>query len=91
MDTLNNVYEQTNKDLGFSKSHQVVLGYQYLFSPELRLKAEIYYQKLYDVPVIQYPSHISLINYGSSFDGQVYDSLVNGHSIIRMHYLLMVA
>jgi len=54
-----------------------VFGYQYLFNPDLRLKTEVYYQHLYNIPVKQTPSWISLINYGGSFSWGDYDSLVN--------------
>ncbi|MEN8155726.1 MAG: TonB-dependent receptor [Bacteroidota bacterium] len=77
IDTMNLVYKQTNKELGFTRSHQVVLGYQLLFNPKHRLKAEVYYQRLFDVPVTTSPSHISMINYGASFSSGVHDSLVS--------------
>jgi hypothetical protein len=54
-----------------------VIGYQVLFDSWHRLKSEIYFQKLFDVPVTTYPSYISMINYGGSFNSSVYDSLVN--------------
>ena len=76
-DTLQSIYIQTNKDIGFTRSHHVVLGFQHLFSPGLRLKTEVYYQKLYNIPVKQIPSWISLVNYGGSFSWGDYDSLVN--------------
>jgi hypothetical protein len=77
VDTLNLVYRQTNRHLGFTRSHHLVLGYQVMFNALHRLKTELYYQKLFDVPVTTYPSYISMINYGGSFTSQVYDSLVN--------------
>jgi len=40
----------TNKDLDFSKSSQLILGYDHLFNENLRLKFETYYQYLYDIP-----------------------------------------
>lgn len=77
VDTASLEYVQTNKHLGFTRSHQAVLGYQVLFDSEHRLKAEFYFQKLFDVPVTTYPSHFSMINYGGSFTSSVYDSLEN--------------
>ncbi|MCK4747986.1 MAG: TonB-dependent receptor, partial [Bacteroidales bacterium] len=77
VDTMNLEYKQTNRHLGFTRSHQVVLGHQVLLDPVHRLKTEVYYQKLFDVPVTTYPSHISMINYGGSFTSAVHDSLVN--------------
>lgn len=50
-------------NLGLSKAFHAVLGYDYVFSPKLRLKSEIYYQYLYDIPVQDHPdSRASLIN-----------------------------
>jgi len=77
VDTVNQVYEQSNRDLELTRSHQVVLGYQLMLDEAHRIKTELYYQKLFDVPVTSYPSHISMINYGSSFTSQLHDSLVN--------------
>jgi hypothetical protein len=77
VDTVNLVYEQTNSQLGFTRSHQAVLGYQWQINAAHRLKTEVYYQKLFDVPVTTHPSYISMINYGGSFSYGVHDSLVN--------------
>jgi hypothetical protein len=77
VDSAHMTYEQSNRDLGFSRSHHFVLGYQHLFNAQLRLKAEAYYQLLFDIPVKTYPSYISMINYGGSFSYGDYDSLVN--------------
>ncbi|MFC2137330.1 carboxypeptidase-like regulatory domain-containing protein [Bacteroidota bacterium] len=40
-----------NKNLEFLKSFHGVIGYEYFFSNNLRAKAEVYYQHLYDIPV----------------------------------------
>ncbi len=77
VDTANLEYAQTNKHLGFTRSHQAVLGYQVLFDSKHRLKSEFYFQKLFDVPVNTFPSHFSMINYGGSFTSSVNDSLEN--------------
>lgn len=70
-------YAKTNQDMGFSKSHQFVLAYDYLITKNLRLKAETYYQYLYNIPVEQKESYFSMINYGATFYGKKVDSLVN--------------
>ena len=62
-----------NKNLNFSRAHHVVLGYDFLIRPDMRLKAELYYQYLYDIPVMP-DSYYSLIN---STGGYTSDSLVN--------------
>lgn len=40
-----------NKDLGLSKSHHLVLGYDRSLNPYLRFKVETYYQHLYQIPI----------------------------------------
>ncbi len=70
-------FSETNKNLDFSKSNQIVLGYDFLINKNLRLKAETYYQHLYDFPVRISPSSFSLINYGTTFYSGRADSLVN--------------
>ena len=56
-----------NHDLGFTRAHHFVLGYEWRFQPEWRLKAEFYYQHLFDVPVERQPSGFSLLNEGADF------------------------
>jgi hypothetical protein len=68
---------ETNRGLGFTKSHQVALGYDYSISSDIRLKAEVYNQLLYDVPVERRPSYFSLINTGAGSTDPIEDSLVN--------------
>ncbi len=70
-------YVETNRDLSFTKSHQVALSYDLSISPDLRFKAEVYNQMLYKVPVETRPSHFSLINTGAGSIDPVEDSLVN--------------
>lgn len=76
-DTLNKIYTKPNKDLKMSRSTHIVLGYNYLFNSNHRLKAEAYYQHLDRIPVEEESSYASLINYGSSFSDYDYDGLVN--------------
>lgn len=40
-----------NKELGLSKSHHVVLGYDRQLNPYLRMKIEGYYQQLFNIPI----------------------------------------
>ena len=69
----------TNRDLGFSRSHHMVLGYDRGLGEHSRLKVEAYYQSLFDIPVNQMsdPSSFSMINEGSSYILSNEDSLVN--------------
>ena len=47
----NEIRTLPNINLEFLKSFHGVIGYEYFFSNNLRAKAEIYYQYLYDIPV----------------------------------------
>jgi hypothetical protein len=74
----NTIFYQTNKNLDFIKSHQFVLGHDYSITPQLRLKTEVYYQYLFDVPVNREADYFWLLNGGeglSNWCGE--DSLVN--------------
>lgn len=57
----------TNTDLDFMKSHHFVLGYDRNLGADWRLKSELYYQSLYDVPVESVSSTYSVLNEGSDF------------------------
>ena len=67
----------TNKNLDFSRSNHLVLGYDNAFTKSMRLKAEAYYQYLYKLPVTQNPSYYSVVNAGADFNNPSVDSLVN--------------
>lgn len=70
--------ELTNTNLDFSAAHHVNLSYDYSINTNLRLKAEAYYQYLYDIPVESNPnSTFSMVNVGADFYIPQYDSLVN--------------
>jgi len=60
-------YETTNKDLGFTTSQHFVVGYDLLPIKDWRIKTEVYYQMLNNVPVTQTPSSYSMLNAGASF------------------------
>jgi len=70
-------YERTNDQLGFTKSHQFVLGYDRSLGTNWRLKSEIYYQSLFNIPVESTPSSYSILNEGSDFVFNERGSLVN--------------
>jgi len=67
----------TNKDMGFSKSWQFVLGYNVLLSEFFRIKAETYYQHLFNIPVSESTPQYSIINEGTEYYFERQDSLVN--------------
>lgn len=49
--TVNGQITLPNEDLGLSKSHHFVLGYDRSLTPYLRMKVETYYQHLFNVPI----------------------------------------
>jgi len=61
----NGTYITPNKDLDFTKSHHLVLGYDKVFSGKVRLKSEIYYQCIVNVAVEVNPGSYSLLNRGA--------------------------
>lgn len=73
----NAVLTSTNKDLDFTKSHHLVLGYSRSVTPNVNFKAEAYYQNIYDIPVEMHSSSYSLANFGADFGIPLVDSLVN--------------
>lgn len=73
----NGTYAETNKNLGFTKSDHLVVGYDYSFLPGWRMKLEAYYQYLSSVPVQIQPSAYSTLNIGASYYDPPYDSLTN--------------
>jgi hypothetical protein len=56
-----------NEGLDFIRSQHYVLGYDYRISQDWRLKAELYYQDLDNVPVDKTPSSYSTLTEGSDF------------------------
>lgn len=60
-------YDQSNKNLGFTRSHHFVLGYEVSPLKDWRIKTEVYYQMLYNVPVTKTPGSFSMLNTGASF------------------------
>ena len=71
------VYERTNKELGFTRSNQFVLGYDWRVSQDWRAKAEAYYQAIDKAPVESFPSSFSLLNAGADFVFPEAGSLAN--------------
>jgi Carboxypeptidase regulatory-like domain/TonB-dependent Receptor Plug Domain len=73
----NGTYSGGNKELGFTKSHHFVLGYDLEPLKDWRVKAEIYYQYLFDVPVDSFSSSYSMLNTGASFKPDLETNLKN--------------
>jgi len=70
-------YNQSNKDLDFTRSQHFVLGYDVLPAKDWRIKFETYYQMLNNIPVSQQPSSFSMLNVGASFSPTEQSYLVN--------------
>ncbi len=68
---------KTNTDLGFSKSNQAVLGYDFRMTENFRIKTEVYYQQLSNIPVSPTYYRYSALNEGADFANPTIDSLVN--------------
>ncbi len=60
-------YDLSNRNLDFTRSQHFVLGYDILPIKDWRIKTEIYYQLLSNVPVTKTPSSFSMLNTGASF------------------------
>jgi hypothetical protein len=57
-----------NLNMGFTRSHHLVGGVTHTLNPHFRIKSEVYYQYLFDVPVeANALSSFSLLNMGSGF------------------------
>ncbi len=44
-------FVQNNRDLGFTQAFHTALAYEKMLNPKLRIKTEVYYQHLFNVPV----------------------------------------
>jgi hypothetical protein len=66
-----------NKNLKMSKSWQTVLGYNQKLGKEMHLKTEIYYQSLFDIPVIPDIPEESILNMGDDYSNNWNYTFVN--------------
>jgi len=77
-DTSLKIYYQTNKNLGLMKAHHFIAGYDFNFLKNFRLKTELYYQYLFNIPVKGNDStSYSAINMGGDYGFPNVDSLIN--------------
>lgn len=61
------VFEATNKDMEFTRSHHFVLGYDVKLGNDWRAKLELYNQVINNVPVESTPTSFSILNIGDDF------------------------
>jgi len=76
-DNKTGMYSENNRDLEFTRSQHVVLGYDWHIGQDFRIKSEAYYQGIYHVPVSKVNGAYSLLNAGSGYYIAKLDSLVN--------------
>jgi hypothetical protein len=76
-------FTETNRNLRFTRSHQLVMGYDWNFDKDWRLKTELYTQLLSRVPVERDSSSYSVLNTGTGFAPIEKDSLMNKGSGIN--------
>jgi len=69
--------QEYNLDMGLTKSWHAVLSYDMSIGKAMRLKAETYYQYLFNIPVEVNSSSFSMINGGSGFSRIFPDTLMN--------------
>ncbi len=76
----NDSFNQTNKDLDFSKAHHFVLAYDLDIAEKVHLKIEPYFQHLYNIPIVA-NSTSSLLNLQSDwFINDAYTNLGKGQN-----------
>lgn len=73
----NGSYSLTNTDVGFSKAIHAIVAWDWNFADHMRLKAEAYYQHLYNIPIRKAWETYSALNDGADFSSPGVDSLVN--------------
>lgn len=76
-DTASLEYEYSNKDLGMTRAVHAVVGYDQNFGSNTRIKTELYYQKIYNVPVAAQQPEFSFLNMGSDYDYISYRDMMN--------------
>ena len=68
-DTTNGIISilRPSENLGFSKSHHLVMGYTHNFKYGISFKTEAYFQYLYSIAVAKDSNTYSISNYGADF------------------------
>jgi len=69
--------ETPNTDLGFTRSHHAVLSYDWSLPNNMRFKAEVYYQYIFNALIDQDSSSWSGLNF-AGFDTSTPDRMTNG-------------
>ncbi|MEK7255736.1 MAG: TonB-dependent receptor [Bacteroidota bacterium] len=70
-------FVRTNEEMDFTRSHQLVLGYDLKIGGDWRAKLETYYQAIGNVPIESVPGSFSMLNVGADFGFPEEHFLVN--------------
>lgn len=76
-DTINGKTVETNRGLDFTRAAHGVLAYDNSFAQYFRVKAELYYQYIFNAPVKNFPSYFSALNLGADFNSPNVNNLVS--------------
>ena len=76
-DTVYGKTVETNRKLDFTRAAHGVIAYDNSFATNFRLKAELYYQYIFNAPVKNYPSYFSALNLGADFNSPNVNYLVS--------------
>lgn len=71
------IYSENKRNTKFTRSNHYVLGYDWNIANNFRIKSEVYYQGIYNVPVSKSDGSFSMLNAGSGYFIAEPDSLVN--------------
>lgn len=76
--TSGSIYNTSNRDLGFIRSHHLVLSYNLYLAQQWALKANVYGQYHTNIPISMTSSSFSLINHGIYETPQMVDLVDDG-------------
>jgi Carboxypeptidase regulatory-like domain/TonB-dependent Receptor Plug Domain len=76
-DSGSTIADKSNRELDFTKAHHLVLGIEKRIKNDWRIKAEGYYQYLFDVPVEKNKTGFSMLNAGADFTFPEKAGLIN--------------
>jgi hypothetical protein len=76
-DTLRGKTIETNRGLDFTRAAHAVIAYDNSFATNFRLKAEVYYQYIFNAPVKNTPNYFSALNLGADFNSPNVNNLVS--------------
>jgi hypothetical protein len=68
---------ETNRNLDYTRAAHGVLAYDNNFATNFRMKAEVYYQYIFNAPVKNYSDYFSVLNLGADFNSPNVNNLVS--------------